>query len=57
MHPRQTGQAEVAKHEATPREAVSTAVDEANAAVAVEKYWTEFVSESPPSSDGSSWRY
>jgi restriction system protein len=34
--PRQTGQPELAKTEATPREAVSTAVDEANAAVAAE---------------------
>jgi restriction system protein len=34
--PRQTGQPELAKAEATPREAVSTAVDEANAAVAAE---------------------
>lgn len=34
--PRQTGQPELAKNEATPREAVSTAVDEANAAVAAE---------------------
>jgi restriction system protein len=32
----QTGQPELAKPEATPREAVSTAVDEANAAVAAE---------------------
>jgi restriction system protein len=34
--PRQTGQPELAKTEATPREAVSNAVDEANAAVAAE---------------------
>ena len=34
--PRPTGQPELAKNEATPREAVSTAVDEANAAVASE---------------------
>ena len=34
--PRQTSQPELAKPEATPREAVSTAVDEANAAVAAE---------------------
>jgi restriction system protein len=34
--PRQTGQPELAKPEATPREAVSTAVDEANTAVAAE---------------------
>jgi restriction system protein len=34
--PRQTGQPDLAKTEATPREAVSTAVDEANAAVAAE---------------------
>jgi len=33
---RQTGQPELVKNEATPREAVSTAVDEANAAVAAE---------------------
>jgi restriction system protein len=34
--PRQTGQPELAESETTPREAVSTAVDEANAAVAAE---------------------
>jgi restriction system protein len=34
--PRQTGQPDLAKTEATPREAVSNAVDEANAAVAAE---------------------
>ena len=34
--PRQTGLPDLAKTEATPREAVSTAVDEANAAVAAE---------------------
>jgi restriction system protein len=34
--PRQTGQPELGENEATPREAVSTAVDEANAAVAAE---------------------
>ena len=34
--PRQAGQPESAKNETTPREAVSTAVDEANAAVAAE---------------------